>query len=988
MIHLDVKTDYSFLKAYGSPAQVMERAKEIGAESVGIADFGGTWGHLPFWKEAKKNGIKPIFGVQLPVVKALDKDTRYDLVTILAKSDAGLQHLYEAVSKATQQFYYRPRLTYDQVSDISGSTHIIANRLSPESYADFAALGTGYIGAAPTPGLLLSKAKAHMPRVALGLNPVYPAARFSEAYQLVVSIGSARQTVDVDIHDTNWMLHRSEVVAKFLEQGVPSEQIERWIDTNYAIAAECCAEPRQATNVKPATIKTVEGWAREAAPARGIDLEVEPYKSRFEYELRLIREKQFEDYFLLIGDLIDWAKSRMFVGPARGSSAGSLVCYLMGIVEVNPIEHNLMFERFIDVTRTDLPDVDIDFPDDRRDECFTYLADKYGPERVARLGTVSLFKSKSALGDVAKSYSIPKWRVDDMASVMIERSGGDARANMTIMDTFEQFDKAKELLRDYPKIAMAQHIEGHTRHTGKHAAGVCISNDAISNYCSVDHYKGGIGMLTKYDAEAIGLMKIDALGLKTLSVIDDCCSMAGVDPRMLYRLPLDKAEAFAIFQADKVAGIFQFEGYAVRSLMRQMGVEYFDDIVALTSLARPGPLHCGGANEFIARRTGAKDWDYVHPSMAPHTGHTYGTIVYQEQVMSITRDLGDMDWMDVNALRRAMSKSLGEEFFNKYKDKFLVGTRKKKIPDAVAIAIWDDMCTFGSWAFNLSHAVSYALISYWCAWLKATYPLEFSVAHLRRASSDDHIFRLLRELDKEGAEIVPFDIEHSQVSWSASNGKIYGGFTSVKGVGEKTAEQFLQKREENPDGWLATLSLAQRKKLLAPNNTPWHNLKRLHTEYPELYDNPTEFRHPSIPNGVRGPVLNIEDIPERKGEYCFIATLKVRNLRDLNETQSLAKRNGKIIHHNNLFLNLQMEDDTGAILCTINRFKYQLLGRPLMETDSDGFDFLIRGEVTQEGSRKINIQRMVKLNGLPETSDRPSDPVPAADEKQREHQGS
>lgn len=953
MIHLDVKTDYSFLKSYGSPAQILARVKELEADVVGIADFCSTWGHIPFWKAAKKEKIKPLLGVQLPVVKSLDKDPRHDLVTLIAMSQDGLRAQYEALSLATKQFYYRPRLTYDQLHDITGNV-IISNRITLGAVDKFLCLPRSFLGLGVGSAALVAAAKARCGSVAITCSPVYPTPADKEAYQLVNAIGSARKTFDIDGLD-QWMFRLGECSSRFYSMGVTKEEFNAWYAQTLEIASICSAELPQAQNVKPAINITLEQWCEDGARGRNIDLSKDPWRTRLAYELKLIHEKGFVDYFLLIGDLIQWAKDRMFVGPARGSSAGSLVCYLMGIVEVDPIAHNLMFERFIDVTRTDLPDVDIDFPDERRDEVYGYLADKYGADRVARLGTVSLFKAKSSLGDVAKCYSIPKWEVDSLTDVLVERSGGDARANMTIMDTINQFEKAKALVDKYPKIRMAEVLEGHARHTGKHAAGVCISNDPIARYCSIDHNKGGIGELTKYDAEAIGLMKIDALGLKTLSVIQDACDMAGINPRSLYTLPLDRQDAFDIFQKDKVAGVFQFEGYAVRSLMRQMGVENFDDIVALTSLARPGPLHCGGANEFIARRTGQKDWDYQHPLLSSHTGHTFGTIVYQEQVMSITRDLGGMDWQDVNALRRAMSKSLGEEFFNKYRDKFLVGTRAKSIPDEIALTIWADMCTFGSWAFNLSHAVSYALISYWCAYLKAVHPAEFAVASLRRAASDDHIFRLLRELKKEGYEIVPFDPNKSDINWSAKEGKIYGGFTGVKGVGEVTAARFLEQRKQNPAGWLSGLTLAQRSKVLAPNNTPWHNLTRLHGAYGAYYDDPESQK-------VKGPILNIEDIPEKKGEYCFIATLKVRNLRDLNETQSLAKRDGKLIHHNNLFLNLQVEDDTGSILATINRFKYQELGKPLMEEESDGHDFLIRGRIMEDGRRKINIDKIKRLS--------------------------
>jgi DNA polymerase III alpha subunit len=955
MIHLDIRTGYSFLRAYGNPEQIINRVKAVGADVFGIADNCSTWGHIPFQKAAKKAGVRVILGTQLNVVRSFDKDTRYDQVTILAKNAEGLQKQYQLLTQATHpdQFYYRPRINWSQLNDVKGGNHIIANTLTPDTFKDFSALGTGFIGAAPTPGLMLSKARSASLGVALACSPVYPTAAEREAYQLVNSIGSARKTYDIDAPD-QWIFTKAELAAKFQRLGIGAEQLDAWIEAATAIAAECDASIPQAQNVKPDINITLEEWCAEGAKERSIDIESEPYRSRLQYELKLIHEKGFADYFLLIADLIAWAKERMFVGPARGSSAGSLVCYLMGIVEVDPIVHNLIFERFIDVTRTDLPDVDIDFPDTERDDCYNYLAQKYGPERIARLGTISVFKAKSAIGDVAKSYSVPKWEVEDLSTVLIERSGGDARANMTIMDTIEQFDKAKALIAKYPKLRMAEKLEGHPRHTGKHAAGVCISNDAISKYCSLDHHKDGVGMLNKYDAESIGLMKIDALGLKTLSVIEDCAKMAGFDPRMLYRLPLDDKSVFVPFQQDRVAGIFQFEGYAVRSLMRQMGVEKFDDIVALTSLARPGPLHCGGANEFVARRTGSKDWDYVHPSLAAHTGHTFGTIVYQEQVMTITRDLGDMDWQDVNALRRAMSKSLGEEFFNRFRDKFMAGTRSKNIPDKAALEIWNEMCTFGSWAFNLSHAVSYAIISYWCAWLKVKHPLEFAVAHLRRAASDDHVFRLLRELDKEGYKIIPFDPQLSEVNWSAKSGAIVGGFNSVKGIGDKTATTLVAKRAEDSVNWLNGLSSAHRGKILAPNNTPWHNLKRLQGRFGHLYADPEAHK-------ITGPIVKIEDIPERAGEYCFIATLKERNLRDLNETQSLAKRNGKVMHYNNLFLNLQLEDDTGSILAQIDRWKYPTLGKPLMEEASDGCDFLIRGNIREDGRRKISITKIRKL---------------------------
>ena len=961
MIHLDCKSDFSFLKAYGSPDQIVKRAVDIGASAVGLSDLYSTWGHIPFYKVAKKANIKPILGVTIPVVANLEKDPRHDLVTLVAQDAEGLREQYDMLSMATSQFYYRPRLTWAQLQGVK-KNYTIVTRFSPTSITYIGSLPQPIIGVGPTPGYALKFVSDTLVDVAVSCSPLYPTLADEEAYRLMVSIGDSRRVMEIDRIE-QFMFREGELRAKFVELGIPKAKYDKWLARTLEIATACNVALPQGQNVRPGLDITLEQWCKTGAKKRGINLNKEPYKARYKRELALIHDKGFVDYFLLIGDLIAWAKERMFVGPARGSSAGSLVCYLMEIVEVDPIKHNLLFERFIDINRKDLPDIDIDFPDERRSEVFDYIIAKYGHERVARIGTVSVFKPKSAINDVGKSYNIPPWETKKLTDVMVERSGGDARANMCIEDTIAQFDIGKELVKKFPKILMASKIEGHARHTGIHAAGVIVSNDPVRNYCAINHREDAdIAMINKNDAEAIGLLKIDALGLKTLSVLQDCCDMVGVNPRDLYTLPLTIREAFIPFQQDRVAGIFQFEGYAVRSLMRQMGVENFGDITALTALARPGPLHCGAANQFIARRIGSEDWEYGIEQLKPHVSFTFGTIVYQEQVMSITRDLGDMDWQDVSALRKAMSKSLGEEFFNQYKIKFLTGTDKKGIDRAKAEVLWQNMCTFGSWAFNLSHAVSYAMISYWCAYLKQKYPLEFAVAHLRRTDSEDHVLRLLRELIKEGFSFVPFDPDKSEMSWSIKEGKIYGGFTSVKGVGPVTATKIEDARRKSPDDWKSQITPTIRGKLFAPNNTPWHGINRIEKLYGKLYSDPDSYITSNTPRGIRGPVIKVEDIKEVKGNYCFLGKLVSRNLRDLNETQSLVKRGGVVIEHHNLFLNLIFEDDTGSILATINRFKYPTLGIPLMEEQSDGKDFLVRGNIIEDGQRKIYIERIVRLN--------------------------
>jgi DNA polymerase III alpha subunit len=977
LMYLDIKTDFSFLRAYGSPDQVTARAKDIGATWLGIADYEAAWGHVPFWTACKKVGIKPIFGVTLNIVKTLDKTPTYDIVTVLAKNDEGLRDQYAMISKSTEQFYYRPRLTWEQLSAATKHNVVIATRVTPGSRLCLEQLKYPcYIGVGIEQGFTSSLAGEFPSTLAVG--PLYPTIGDAEAYRLVNAIGSGQRTGGIS-PSPRYMMTAQELKGELDELGFDASELMASAD---AIAEQCGAAPSIGKNVKPRVKITIEQWCKREAKKKGIDLKKAPYAERYAREIKLIYEKGFNDYFLMIADIIEWAKARMFVGPARGSSAGSFVAYLMGIVEVDPLKHDLLFERFIDVNRSDLPDVDIDFPDERRDMVFDYIIDKYGKEHVARIGTVSVFKPKSALNDTAKCYNIPPWEVDKLTEVMVERSGGDARANMAIMDTIEQFEVGKDLIKKFPKLSMATKIEGHPRHTGQHAAGVIIADRPVDHFMAINRRDGGyIAQINKDDAEKIGLMKIDALGLKTLSVIQDCCDQVGIDPRSLYTLELDYEPAYDIFKRDKVAGIFQFEGYAVRSLMRQMGVDGFNDIVALTALARPGPLHGGGAMVYVARKRGDSDWDYDIPQMEPVTNETYGTIVYQEQVMRLCREIGQFSWKDTSIIRKTMSKTMGEEFFNQFEEKFADGAATLGIDRGKARSLWKTMCTFGSWGFNKSHAVSYALVSYWCAYLKSKYPLEFAVAHLRRTPSADHVLRLLRELKDEGYEIVPFDHNVSDKSWGIHDGKIYGGFESVRGVGPKSADECIAARQANPDKWPFNLRQALRQRILGPDNTPWHNLDRLHKKFAGLYDDPDNYRSKTLPHGVSGPVVDLIKIEEKKGSYCFIGTLKQRNLRDLNETQSLARRGGKREVRNELFLNLTFEDDTSSILATVNRWRYPELGKPLMESNVDDKDFIVRGSIRQDGWRKIDIESIRMLED--EEQDQHG-PLPETDEDQRQ----
>jgi len=934
MIHLNAKTDYSFMKGFGSPEQWLARCKEIGATSIGIADPNSTWGHVPFSKVFKD--VKLIYGVQVAVVPALTKDPKHALVTLLAKNNFGLQVMYAIMSKAHEQMYYRPRLTWKQLADLKGHCEVIVNECSLGDFVDFAKLGFGYVGVGPRPGHMLYAIQSGDFQVVAAPSPSYPSPDHRQAFRLVRAIAEG-QRFGEGASDGFHMLRKSELISLWEGAGIDHE--ERWIENAEDIAIECTAQISRATNIKPKTKHTLAVLAERGAASRGIVLEGD-YHTRLQHELGVIADKKFEDYFLFVADVVAWAKARMFVGPCRGSSGGSLLCYLLGITELDPLKYGTLFERFLDVGRSDWPDIDIDFPDNKRDQVFQYLRDTYGADHVARLGTVSRFGGKSAINDTGKAHGVEY-------SVMRDIGRTTESVNVPLGVMFKNMpDDTAPLLEANPQILEAALIEGHPRHHGVHAAGVCVTNEPVTNF-GVLNKEGTISLDLK-DAESVNLLKLDALGLRTLSVIEDCCEQVGMDPHKLNDLSFEDPAIFDLFNKDMVTGIFQFEGTAVRALMRQINVEKFDDLCALTSLARPGPLVGGAAANWVTRRSGSTDFQYAHPSLETHTNETFGTIVYQEQAMQIVRDLGSFDDIEVNGFRRAVGKK-DPEALNNYRQRFL-DSAIERMGEEPANDLWDEMCEFGSYAFNKSHAVAYSMVSYQCAWLKVMYPLEFAVAQLRNAASEDQAKALLRELTQEGHEIVPFDHAKSHADWAIVDGCLYGGFTSVKGVGKKTADTLMAKRDANPDTWLEDLTPAQRDKITKPFNTPWADLNRRGKQYKHLYDDPDA-------HGVRGPVLRLDQIPEEKGQYCFIATLTRRQLRTKTDDS------GKALSDNSTFLNLYWEDDTGECGSTISRFKFASMGQPLMDLpEAEGRDYLVRGTILNDGRKWFFIDKLKEIS--------------------------
>lgn len=935
MIQIKARTEFTFRKVFGPISKVLE----VTTGPIGICDQSGSWGHVQFATACKKAGRKPIFGVELAVVEdaKLKEKQGINWMSLLAVNNIGLQEMYELISFSSdpENFYYHPRIDYNILGETSSNILILSGNHPQWNFLPKKRKNL-YVELNPNSHIsTVERARYHkLPLVATSDN-YYPTVADKPVYEVIS--GRERQMRTSPMHllsDYEW---------KALWPDAPAEAC-----LNQSVIAELCtAELPTATMVHFDNMPTLRSLCEKGAKLRKVNLKNKVYADRLKRELDLIADKKFEDYFYLVTDIINYAKQHMLVGPARGSSCGSLVCYLLRITDIDPIPYDLLFERFIDINRKDLPDIDIDFPDTRRDMVFEYIRQRYGAENVARLGTVLRYKAKSTIADVAKQLDIPKWEVKDLSDAIIERSTGDARAAFCIMDTFEQLEIGRKTLEKFPALRVAAHIENHAKASGQHAAGIVVTADRVSRYCSIDR-RTGAAQVDKKDAEKLNLLKIDALGLRTLSVIQDCLDEIGWTREQLLAYPLNDEEAFDVLNRKSFSGIFQFEGYALQSLCTQLKVENFEDIASLTALARPGPLESGGAAEFIKRRIGKASTVHLHPSIAGVTKVTYGIVIYQEQVMQIAREMGQLSWEDVSELRKAMSKSLGKEFFDGYWERFRLGALKQGVKEDDAKVVWDNINTMGSWSFNRSHAVAYGMVSYWTAMLKAKFPLQFATACLRNAKEEEQGILLLRELAKEGFRYKAFDPDLSEKDWMVKDGVLIGGLTNVKGIGPKTADDILERRRSGKP-----LTNGQRNKL-ANGETPYDTISEGEDKWGHIKKNPEKYT-------IRTAITDIGHITDQdEGEFLIIGKIKEKDLRDLNDPNAVKKRDGKVIKGQSLILHITAQDDTGNIRVTIDRHNYKVWGIPLVEKSKIGDWYLFKGRM-KAGFRKISCNRWRKL---------------------------
>lgn len=925
-----IRTGYSFNSAVGHLKDVMSRLVEIGWTVAPIADTNNTFAFVKWTKLAKKAGLRPVYGVELPISEHIGKKRQVlDWWTFLAKDS--LRPLHDLIEEATDEMglTYPSALAAKGVIKISGPA-VRVDQLRPVD--DF------YMGLSPALPRALRKVSG-FPKLAMNANR-YPRETDLEFYRVLLGkFRSSSQTYPQHIlSDQEWLAIMKD---------------EEALSNRDRVLASCTAPLRKAKLIVPEKPLTLREMCEEGAKRLGVDLSNPVYAQRLDRELALIDEKQFEDYFYVIADLMDFARTRMIVGPARGSSCGSLVCYLLGITAIDPIPFNLLFERFIDTTRTDLPDIDLDFSDTNRHKIFEYIEQKYGYGRSARLGTVGRFLPRSVLSQAGVALRIPKWKIEKVLDNIIVRSSGDSRALQQLEDTLRERDAGQRLLKDHPEILIAAKMEGHPSVSSQHAAGIVLTQEPVREFVAVDA-KTKCAMCDKKDAEELNLLKIDALGLTQLSIFERTLELIGRPPtsaaRFLEQLPLDDVKAFNVLNAGHFAGIFQFMGSALKSLTRQVTITSISDIIAITALARPGPLASGGAQDWCNRKNGA-EVTLPHPIFEPYLRDTLGVVMYQEQVMRIGREVGDLSWEDVTALRKAMSRSLGKEFFNQYGDRWKDAAEKKGVPRSVLDKVWDDLCAYGSWSFNASHAVAYGFVSYWCCWLKAHHPVEFAAATLDAESDPMRQIQLLRELKAEGIGYVAVDRERSETRWLPAGDTLIGPLTNIKGIGPRKVVEIMEHRR---DGTELKPAL---KKLLDAAKTPIDSI------YP-VADRFAQLRH-TLPFEITRDITPVIDIqPGFEGIVQTVAVAIRIVPRDENEEILIAKRGGRRAHGQTRYLNLFVQDDSDEIYCKISTRDFERLGLPVIEKGRKGKSLYILNGWVPRDFRMIQIRQITYVGDM------------------------
>ena len=836
-VHLHCHTEYSLLDGAIKIKDLCARAVDYGLPAAAITDHGNLFGAVIFYTTARDFGLNPIIGCEVYVAQNhQEKGTeRYHLV-LLAENKTGYHNLIKIVTKGwLDGFYYKPRVDKEILKKYSDGLIALSACLQGEVQYKLqkegfeAGLNSARECAHIFPGRFYLEMQANGIREQEEVNAKLQEMAQKTGLPLVATNDCHYLTKDdVQAHDILLCIQTNSKVdepsrMRFNTDELyfksPEEMERAFKDCPQAlenvqkIAQRCQVELDLGKHYFP-VYALPEGMtledefvrlAREGLKQRLKDLpysvDEEKYWQRLEQELEIICQKGFAGYFLIVQDFINWAKAQGIpVGPGRGSAAGSLVAYALKITNLDPIKYKLLFERFLNVERTSLPDIDVDFCYDRREEVIRYVTEKYGKDSVAQITTFGTMKAKAVVRDVARAMGLSLSLADKIAKLIPDE------LKMTIDKALEKEPDLKKMVEEDERIArlmdICRRLEGLARHASTHAAGIVISDKPMDEYLPL--YRGKKGeVVTQFDmkrVEKVGLIKFDFLGLKTLTVISDTLKLArqgGKQVPDMDKLPLDDEKTFELLCAGETDGVFQLESSGMRKVLTDLKPNCFEDIIALLALYRPGPLESGMVNDFIRRKHGQIPVEYPHEALEPILKETYGVILYQEQVMQIAAVLANYSLGDGDILRRAMGKK-EPAVMAAQRTKFMQGARENNVPEEVAEHIFDLMEKFAGYGFNKSHSAAYALISYQTAYLKAHYPVEFMAALITsEVNNTDKVITHINACRDMNIEVLPPDINHSHYYFSVEGGKMRFGLAGIKNVGQGAIEEIVREREVN-----------------------------------------------------------------------------------------------------------------------------------------------------------------------------------------------
>ena len=849
--HLHVHSYYSLMDGLNSPLELVRAAKAAGQTSIAITDHGTLSSHREMQIACKEEGIKPILGVEAYIspTDRFDRSSKtdksiqaYNHIILLAKNKKGLENINTLQELAWNEgFYHKPRIDREILNEYSegiivlsgclngliakcidrkefGEAKLLLQNFKKTFGDDFYVEVQSHNPSEINSKLLELADELKIKSVATGdAHFAKEEDRVLEEAMLILSTSPkmdkdadfemSRQIKDINerlnylypdrrisFQDYNLFIQsRDEIEADFNKAGIIRTDI---YDNTMEIASKIKEyDFHSGLDLLPVPKTDADERLRELAE-KGLERLQKAsdaiYRDRIEEELSVIASKNFASYFLVVADMINWAKDNgIKVGPGRGSAAGSLVCYALGITDVDPIKYDLLFFRFINPERNDFPDIDTDFEDRRRKEVKDYLKKKF--KHVASISTYTYFKDKGVIRDAARVFMVPL---------------SDVNRAMKSIDTFEDFidsPNTKEFRSKYPEVLwLAERLRGRIRSVGVHAAGVVVAKDDIRKFAPVesredaqDKVSGRIPVVA-YDMDTvadIGLIKLDALGLKTLSVISDTLSSVKERHKKdidLSSLTLDDENVYKLLSEGYTKGVFQAEATPYTNLLIKMGVDKFEDLAASNALVRPGAMNTVGSS-YIKRKHGDEAVQYIHPIMKPFTENTYGVIIYQEQVMQACVHLGGMSWSEADKVRKIIGKKKDAKEFDEFKDRFIDGA-SKHISKKQAETLWQTFEAHAGYSFNRSHAVAYSMLSYYAAWLKTYYPLEFMFSILKNENDKDARTEYLIEAKRLGLRVSLPHINESDMYFSLQNNKIVFGLAEVKFISDSIASKVMALR--------------------------------------------------------------------------------------------------------------------------------------------------------------------------------------------------